>query len=115
MSVEKIPQYSDVQLVFDNIQYDTDPTEIDLSTMDDVIVSVSQRRIDSPEVVLKNTTDSDRFTIDNTDKKITVIFTSSEITQTIGRYYVNLWLLKDDRYLTHLTQEFDVVAAVKYE
>jgi hypothetical protein len=115
----KVPQYSDIIIRFDNIHYNVAPTGIDLDNIDDFVCSIGKGRPNASGDNLVRLTYSDplesgRFTIDSTENRVDVQFLSSEVGSVTGCYYTNLWLIHNDRYLTHVIKEFEVVPSVYY-
>ncbi|TXT66136.1 MAG: hypothetical protein BAJALOKI3v1_50136 [Promethearchaeota archaeon] len=110
-----IPQNVDLQFVFENIMANTSPTTIDLSTLDDIVLSVSKNNPNNdPTLIIKYSISPGSFDIDNTNKTITITVTSSDIGTDSGQYYVNLWLVENSRYITHLSKPFYIENSVAY-
>lgn len=116
MSTPSVPQYSDIEVIFDDIQYDVDPVTVDLTDLDDIIFSLTAGSPTSaPTLILKNSIDSSRFVIDNTNKEVKVRVFAAEVTDTLGRYACNLWLVSSDIHMTHPVKFFVVKPAVNYQ
>lgn len=112
----KVPQNSNIQITFDDIQYNIQPSTVDLTAMDDIIVSIAKGSSSAtPMTVIKYSVSSAKFTIDNTLKSVTVSLTAAEATETTGKYYANLWLVANGEYVTHLRKVFEVESVVNYE
>jgi hypothetical protein len=114
MSFE-VPQYADFNLEFTDIQNSVDPTPIDLSAATDIVLAIAfASPTKTPVLILKNSEVPARFTIDNTAKSVKVSVLATEIGSKVGKFYTNLWVESNSKHLTHLTDSFDVKAAVKY-
>lgn len=110
-----IPQYSDVEIIFEDLAYNVDPSDINLSDLDDIILVISRWSTTGTVVVrLLNSVNPERFDINNSNKSITVNILASELTQECGKYCANLWLSNADTYLTHVTKTFTVIPVVGY-
>ncbi len=116
MSTPSVPQYSDIELEFDNLQYNVDPSSIDLTAVDDIILSIAAGSpTNTPILTVKYTIEPLRFTIDNDAKSIKVQVYASEVTNTLGKYAANLWITTSPIYLTHLPLFFVVKPTVNYQ
>lgn len=114
MAIEIIPQGVDFKLEFKNVTANISPTTIDLTSLDDIVLTISYNDPTSDLVVeLLYTTSPSAFTIDDTNKKITVNVTSADLGTTCGLYYVNLWLIEDSKPLTHRSKLFELEQAVQ--
>jgi len=111
---DKLPQYSDIEILFSSIQNNIDPTDIDLSAADDIIVSIKKGGKGVADLVLKYSDTPDIFTIDNDAKSIKVGITSAQIGTVTGSFSVNLWLVFGTSRTTHITQTFTLDSVVKY-
>jgi hypothetical protein len=112
---DKIPQYADISLTFSNITYNLSPTEVDLDTVDDIILSICKgNQYDTPILVINYTDSPTKFSIDNVNKEVTVKVLSSELGTAVGKYYVNLYITNQGERATHLKRSFDVESSVKY-
>ena len=111
-----VPNRSDIILKFTSLAYNTSSdSTIDLTAVDDIICSIARGHADqTPIKVIKYTVSPSLFTIDNTAKSVSVTLTDTDLGNILGRYSVNLWILKDSRYMTHLVKYFEVVPAVNY-
>jgi hypothetical protein len=111
---DKVPQYSSVTLSFENVAYNTDPAEIDLSTLDDIILSIAtSANAAVPILKILYSSQPSRFAIDNVNKKIDVYILGSDgITDSLGKYLMNLWLEKNGELMTHFMESFTVVKSV---
>lgn len=115
MADTDVPQYADVELEFEEISY-SDGDTIDLSAVDDIILSISKSSVRAvPFLVVKYTVSPSKFTIDNTAKNVKVRLTGDEMGNEAAKFYVNLWIIDGTTRTTHYTKNFDVVATVKYD
>jgi hypothetical protein len=113
----QVPNRSDIILKFSGIVYNSsDDSIVDLDSATDIICSISRGNPNNtPLVVLKNTDNPELFSIDNTAKTVEVTLTNDNLGDVPCKYFVNLWILTNGRYMTHLTKTFEVVESVAYE
>lgn len=111
---DKIPQHASINLSFENLSYNVEPTNIDLTTLDDIVLAIaSSVNISTPILRLQYSSQPSRFTIDNLNKKIQIsILGNDGITNNLGKYYMNLWLEKGGEKMTHFMESFSVVKTV---
>ena len=117
MAIDSFPQYADPILRFTKLHFNVTPKDINLSTVDDIILSISKDKIEAtPLLVLTNLLNASRFSIDNTVgvKQVDVKVLSSEVGDEVGIFYANLWIVETSRYMTHLTKKFEVTKAVNF-
>jgi hypothetical protein len=113
--INQVPQNSDIKLTFNDISYNVSSQEIDLTSVEDIILSVAKTTPSStPILIIKYSIDPGRFNIDNSNKKISIDVLSSELTENPGKYFINLWVLDGDTYVTHLQKSLEVQAVPKY-
>jgi hypothetical protein len=115
MSIQLIPQGADIRVIFEDLQYNTDPTEIDLDDMDDFIVSIAYKGPNyTPFLTIRYSDTPAKFSIDNSLKKVSVNILSSEITEELGIYCINLWLEKDGLFVTHFVEYLKMMPTVDH-
>lgn len=111
-----IPQYSDFIIEFQDITYNLSSSEVDLSTVSDIVLSISRfAPYNTPILILKQSTSPGRFTVDNVEKSVAVTVTNVEMGDVAAKYYINLWIASGSTYVTHLTKTFNIAPAVNYE
>lgn len=110
----KLLQYADFELNFTNVKQSIDPTNLDLSLLDDIELVISQGSIKNPIINVKRSTSPSIFTVDNDNSAITIKLTNADLGSILGVYFFNLWLISGGRRITHFVQKFVLVPTIKY-
>ena len=109
-----VSQHSDVTLEFDNIAY-SDGTAVDLDSVSEMVLAISKSTsVDSPKTLLTKSEIPTRFIVDNVNKKVSVNVLASDLNFSVGNCYVNLWIIVDNRHLTHTSKIFTITGSVNY-
>ncbi len=114
MSTE-IPQHSTFSLKFENITYSSTSAVVNLGDIDDFVIAIVNPRItDTPDLQLKYSLNPSRFIIDAANNTVEVTIIEPAIIDTVGKFFLNLWLIEGSTATTHLTQTFKIVKSVDY-
>ena len=111
---DKLPQYSDIEISFLDIQHNINPEPIDLSAVDDIIVGIKKSGRGTPDLLIKYSVTPSVFTIDNDAKSIILKVAPAQLNNATGTFSVNLWISSGGTYITHLTNTFNIDSSVKY-
>src|SRR5688572_1476505 len=110
-----IPRYADFKLRFEDIKNDVDPQPVDLSAVQDIVLSMALGSPSAtPLVIIKYTESPLSFVIDNTNKIVVVEVLAENLNFAVGKMYANLWIISNNRQTTHIPMSFDIKPAIKY-